>query len=118
MNKIYHLGSCSTCQRILKELQPSSNFEIQDIKHNPITESELDFLKEKAGSYEKLFSKRAQLYKQRNLKEQSLTESDYKNLILEHYTVLNRPVMVIDNEVFVGNATKTVASAKLAMERL
>ncbi|MFK8264360.1 arsenate reductase family protein [Capnocytophaga canimorsus] len=79
MNKIYHLGSCSTCQRILKELQPSSNFEIQDIKHNPITESELDFLKEKAGSYEKLFSKRAQLYKQRNLKEQSLTESDYKN---------------------------------------
>lgn len=118
MNKIYHLGSCSTCQRILKELQPSSNFEIQDIKHNPITESELDFLKEKAGSYEKLFSKRAQLYKQRNLKEQSLTESDYKNLILEHYTFLNRPVIVIDNEVFVGNAAKTVASAKLVMERL
>ncbi|MFK8264835.1 arsenate reductase family protein [Capnocytophaga canimorsus] len=41
-----------------------------------------------------------------------------KNLILEHYTFLNRPVIVIDNEVFVGNAAKTVASAKLAMERL
>ena len=63
------------------------------------------------GSYEALFSKRAQLYRQRNLNEQTLSEEDYKNLILEHYTFLKRPVMLVDNQIFVGNSKKVVAQA-------
>jgi arsenate reductase len=38
-----------------------------------------------SGSYEALFSKKAQLYKSMNLKDKSLTEED-KKYILEHYT--------------------------------
>ncbi len=118
MKKIYYLSTCDTCKRILKELEPLQGVELQDIKKNPISEKELDFLKEKMGSYEKLFNKRSQLYKERNLKDQNLTEENYKTLILEHYTFLIRPVIVVDNQVFAGNSPKITAEAKFALENL
>ena len=112
MNKIYFLSSCDTCKRILKELEPLDGIELQDIKTSPVTEEELRQLYDLAGSYESLFSKRARMYKERNLKEKSLGESEYKNLILEHYTFLKRPVMVIEEEIFIGNSKNTVQAAK------
>ena len=66
-------------------------------------------------SYESLFSRRAMLFRQRNLKEQKLEETDYKNLILEHYTFLKRPVVVVDDAIFIGNAKKQVEAAKEAL---
>jgi arsenate reductase len=65
-------------------------------------------MKDLAGSYEALFSRKAQLYKARGLKDQKLTEDDYKNLILEHYTFLSRPVFLIGGKIYVGNSAKNV----------
>jgi len=96
----------------LNELNVDESFDLQDIKSRFLTEHQLDELKEKSGSYEALFSKRAQLYKSKGLKDQHLTETDFKNFILEHYTFLKRPVMVFGNEIFIGNSAKTVAAAK------
>jgi len=115
MKKIYHLSTCDTCKRILKELQPLANFELQDIKTNAITSSQIEEMHQLAGSYESLFSKRARLYKERNLKEQALSEEDYKALILEHYTFLKRPVIIVGDKIFIGNSKKEVASAKEAI---
>ncbi len=115
MKKIYHLSSCSTCKRILNELEPSSAYILQDIKQDPITEEQLDEMYELAGSYESLFSKRAQLYKEKNLKNEKLDERNYKNLILEHYTFLKRPVIINNDEIFIGNSKSTVEAAKIAM---
>ena len=113
MKKIYHLSSCDTCKRILKELAPSNAFILQDIKTEAIAPAQLEQMAAMAGSYASLFSKRARLYKERNLKEQKLTESDYKDLILEHYTFLNRPVILLDDQIFIGNGKTTIAEAKL-----
>ncbi|MBT8321606.1 MAG: hypothetical protein KJO90_08060, partial [Eudoraea sp.] len=44
--------------------------------------------------------------------EKSLGEPDFKTLILEHYTFLKRPVMVLEGEIFIGNNKKTVQAAK------
>lgn len=115
MNKIYYLSTCDTCKRINTELDLPSDFELQDIKANPVTEVELEELKELAGSYEALFSKRARLYKERDLKNKELSEKDYKNLILEHYTFLKRPVLVNGKDIFIGNSKKTVAAAKASV---
>ncbi len=112
MKKIYHLSTCNTCQRILKELEPLEGFILQDIKTNSITESQIVEMHNLAGSYEALFSKRARLYKERKLKEKTLEESDYKDLILEHYTFLKRPVILNNNQIFIGNSKKTVEAAK------
>jgi len=49
------------------------------------------------------------------LKEKTLSEQDYRQLILDEYTFLKRPVIIIDDQIFVGNAKKEVESAKEAM---
>ncbi|WP_046754875.1 arsenate reductase family protein [Kordia jejudonensis] len=115
MKKIYHLQTCNTCQRILKEIQPTSDVILQGIKEEAITEKQLEEMHALAGSYEALFSKRARLYKEKDLKNQNLTEEDYKKYILEHYTFLKRPVMIVDDKIFIGNSAKTVAAAKEAI---
>ncbi len=115
MKKMYHLGSCSTCQRLLKELEPLDGVTLQEIKTEPITVHQLEEMKEKSGSFEALFSKRAMLFRQKGLHEQQLSETDYKNLILEHYTFLKRPVLLLNDQIFVGNAKKVVQAAKEAL---
>jgi arsenate reductase len=111
LKKIYHLSTCNTCQRIISEINPSDDVIMQDIKSEPMTLSQVEEMKEMEGSYEALFSKRAQLYRKRGLNEQTLSEEDYKNLILEHYTFLKRPVMIVNDAIFVGNSKKVVAAA-------
>ena len=115
MKKIYHLGSCSTCQRILKELEPLNGVQLQEIKSEPITKEQLEEMESLSGSYEALFSKRAMLFRQRGLHEKTLSENDYKDLILDHYTFLKRPVILIDGQLFIGNSKKTVQAAKEAL---
>ncbi len=115
MKKIYHLSTCDTCKKILKELQPPSSYIIQDIKESEITEEQLDEMAQLAGSYEALFSKRARLYKERDLKNEALEEEGMKNLILEHYTFLKRPVIINNDKIFIGNSKKTVQAAKEAL---
>ncbi len=112
MKKVYYLKTCSTCTRILKELNLSSEFILQDIKSEDITVKQVEEMKTLAGSYEALFSKRSKLYKEMDLKNQDLTERDYKQYILDHYTFLSRPVIIVDNQIFIGNSKKTVEAIK------
>ncbi|HIB47608.1 MAG TPA: hypothetical protein EYN07_06505 [Flavobacteriaceae bacterium] len=112
MKKIYYLSTCDTCKRIMDELDIPQSFIKQDIKTQGITEAEVEELYNMTDSYEALFSKRAKLYKERNLKEAKLLDEDYLNLLLEHYTFLKRPIIVNNDEIFIGNSKKTVAAAK------
>ena len=115
--KIYSLSTCSTCTRVLGEVDAGKkSVAIQDIKTDKITPAQLDEMKEKAGSYEALFSRRAIKYKTLGLKDKTLTEKDYRRLILEEYTFLKRPVAVVGKEVFVGSDKKTVAALKEAIK--
>lgn len=104
--------------RIIKELNLPSNFVFQDIKEQPIKVSQLEEMHQLAGSYEALFSKRAKLYKEMGLKNQSLKEADFKHYILDHYTFLKRPVIIINNQIFIGNSQKTIKAAKSEIEKL
>jgi arsenate reductase len=115
MRKIYYLKTCSTCVRILKELNPGKDVVLQDIKEEPITVKQLDEMKKLSGSYEALFSKRAKLYKEMGLKDVVLKEKDYKHYILDHYTFLSRPVTIIGNQIFIGNSKTTTEKAKQAL---
>jgi arsenate reductase len=107
-NTIFYLASCSTCKKIIKSLPSTAELVYHDIRQEPLTVAIVDEMKSLAGSYEALFSKRAQLYKERDLKNKNLTETDYKSLILEHYTFLSRPVFVIDGKIYIGNSQKVV----------
>ena len=115
MNKIYYVKTCSTCVRIIKALNLPSDFIFQDIKEQEITVKQLEELKQLSGSYETLFSKRAKLYKEMGLKDVTLTEKDYQQYILQHYTFLSRPVIIFNNQIFIGNSPKTIEAAKKAI---
>jgi arsenate reductase (glutaredoxin) len=121
MKKIYHLGNCTTSQAIIKETQISTlrqaqgGFKMQDIKLEKITPAQLDEMKKMAGSYEALFSRRAMKYKELKLKGKKLDENDYRNYILEEYTFLKRPVVIVNDKIFVGSEKKTVEALKKAV---
>jgi len=113
MKKVYHLGNCSTCQGIIKETGVDhKGFVMQDIKLEKITPAQLDEMKRLAGSYGALFSRRALKYKALGLKDKQLTETDYKRYILDEYTFLKRPVVIIDKKIFIGSEKKNVEALK------
>ncbi|MBT8318356.1 MAG: arsenate reductase [Lutibacter sp.] len=107
MKKIYHLKTCDTCRRILKEMD-TTGYTLQEIKTEQITVKQLDELYKLTKSYEVLFSRRAKKYKQMDLKNQTLTEQDFRQLILDEYTFLKRPVIIDGTKVYVGNIKKRV----------
>lgn len=85
-----------------------NGFQLQDIRTEKITPEQLSAMKDLAGSYEALFSRRALLYKELGLKDKKLTENDYRDYILEHDTFLKRPVVIIDHKIFIGSEKKNV----------
>ena len=115
MKKFYYLKTCNTCTRLIKELELPNDVVMQDIKSDPLTVKQLEAMHELSGSYEALFSKRAKLYKEMGLKDQALSEKDFKHYILEHYTFLKRPVFIYKQRIFIGNSKKTVEAAKQAI---
>jgi len=111
MKKIYHLKTCDTCKRILRSFS-TEGFQFQDIKSNPVTPSQLEEMYSLSGSYESLFSRRAKKYASMGLKDQLLGENDYKQFILNDYTFLKRPVIIIGKSIFIGSDKKNLESLK------
>jgi arsenate reductase len=109
MKKLYHLSTCSTCKKIIAETGvQQKGFVLQDIKTEPITPAQLDEMARLAGSYEALFSRRSQKYRPMGLHEKTLTEDDYRKLILQEYTFLKRPVAVVEGGIYIGAEVKKV----------
>ena len=116
MKKIYYLSTCDTCKRIVSELElKDKGFIFQDIKTEKITSAQLEEMKNLAGSYEALFSRIARKYKELGLASKTLTEADYKKFILEEYSFLKRPVILLHNKIFVGNSKAVIAEVKDAL---
>ncbi|ANQ48765.1 arsenate reductase [Flammeovirga sp. MY04] len=115
MTKIYHLSTCSTCKRIIEEIGKDKFDKFQDIKTEAITSDQLDAMKALSGSYESLFSRRSRQFRPMGLHEKELSEEDYKSLILQEYSFLKRPVIIADNQIFVGNSKKEVEKAKASL---
>jgi arsenate reductase (glutaredoxin) len=113
VKKIYYLHNCTTSLAIIKETAiDKKGFEMQDIKFEKITPSQLDEMKKMTGSYEALFSRRALKYKELGLKDKKPDEKDYRKYILEEYTFLKRPVIIINDKIFAGSEKKTVEALK------
>lgn len=109
MKKIFTLSTCDTSKKILKGSGIlEEGFQVQDIKKEAISASELEEIKALTGSYESLFSRRAQKYKSLGLKNINLSEEQMRDLILEEYTFLKRPVIIDGSNYFVGNSKNTI----------
>jgi arsenate reductase len=109
MKKVYFLQTCDTCRRILKEVN-LEGFEQQEIKSNPVTADQLDEMYSFTQSYEGLFNKRARKYK--TMDKDGISQTDFRQLILDEYTFLKRPVFIMDDAIFVGNSKKVIEQLK------
>ena len=107
MQKVFYLKTCGTCTKILKMFN-LSDWELRELKSSPITEEELAQMYAQTKSYEALFSRRSTQIKAREIDVNSLEEKDFKDLILDHYSFLKRPVFITDKEIFVGNDQKNI----------
>ena len=107
MKKVFYLKTCGSNKKIMTPLD-LSDWELREIKSNPVTEDELEEMYEKTKSYEALFSKKSTQIKERGIDVSSLKEQDFKKLILDHYSFLKRPVFVTDKEVFAGSDKKNL----------
>jgi arsenate reductase len=117
MKKVYHLSNCGTCQAIIDAHGlENKGFSFQDIKTEKITAPQLDEMQKMAGSYEALFSRRALKYKSLGLKDRQLTEKDYRKYILEEYTFLKRPVIILDDKIFVGSEKKNLEALRASLK--
>lgn len=116
MKKIYHLSTCSTCRRIIKEVAPDNSFIFQDIKVDPITSEQLDEIYKISNSYSSIFNKQARKYREMSLHNQSLSEEDMRGLILNEYTFLKRPIFLIDHKIFIGNNRKVINELNTYMQ--
>ncbi len=115
-NRLYHLSTCNTCQRIIKELG-AEHFDLQDIKEKHVEEAVIDRLAEEHGGYEAIFNKRAMKYRSQGLNTMELTEAEWKQHILKEYTFIKRPIIIIQGKSYLGNSKKVVAAAKEALEK-
>ncbi|MDC0477696.1 arsenate reductase [Flavobacteriaceae bacterium] len=112
MKVVFYLKSCNTCTRIIKEIKLDSSFEFREIKSKPLSTEEIEMIYSLSKNYELIFNKRAKLFSEKKLKNVTLTELEYKNLILNNYTFLKRPVIIIGNKIFIGNSKKNVLELK------
>ncbi|HCP40435.1 MAG TPA: arsenate reductase, partial [Cryomorphaceae bacterium] len=114
MKRIFYLGTCDTCKRILNSWN-TEGIELQDIKTEPMNAEQVDHMISLSGSAEALFSRRARKYKELGLKDKTLSEADIRQLIINEYTFLKRPVLILEDNIFVGNSEKVVKAVAEAL---
>ena len=85
-----------------------SSWQMREIKNEPLSEEELHEMHGLTGSYEALFSKRSTKIKELGIDVKSLEENDFQKLLLRHYSFLKRPVILYNNEIFIGNEKSSV----------
>ena len=116
MNTYIYLSTCNTCIRILKELNLPKSTKLQDVKHEPISKTQLQALYQITQSYEQLINKRSRVLQALNKAGKTLDEMGYKQLLETEYSCLKRPILHWNNKFYLGNAKKTVADMQEAVD--
>ena len=115
MDTYIYLSTCNTCMRILKELNLPKGTKLQDVKHQPINQAQLEALYGVTQSYEQLINKRSRVLQALNKAGKTLDEMGYKQLLETEYNCLKRPILHWENNFYLGNAKKMVAAMQQAV---
>lgn len=106
MKKIefYWMPNCSTCQKAKNFIERHGirEYELRDIKENPLSRAEIEKMAKMLGGAENLFSKRAIKYREMKLNERTLSNAEMLDLMTNEYTFLKRPILVIDGKAEAG----------------
>ena len=100
----YWLPGCSTCQKAkgFIERHGIRDFELRDIKENPLSRAEVESLAKMLGGADELFSRRAVKYREMKLGEREVSKAEMLDLMSEEYTFLKRPILVMKGKAIAG----------------
>ena len=100
----YWSANCSTCQKAKNfvERHGIKEYELRDIKQNPLSAEEVGELARMLGGTSELFSRRAVKYREMKLNERKLSEKEMLDLMANEYTFLKRPILVIGEKAIAG----------------
>ncbi len=115
-NTFLYLSTCSTCVRIIKSLGIEDAPFLQNVKEAMVTPEQLQFLYNHTNNYEQLINKRGRVYAQLKREGTVFSEVVYKALLEKEYSCLKRPILIWNNNVFLGNSKATVAAMKTALD--
>ena len=115
-NTFLYLSTCSTCVRIIKSLGIEDAPFLQNVKEAMVTPEQLRFLYNHTNNYEQLINKRGRIYAQLKREGTVFSEAVYKTLLEKEYSCLKRPILIWNNNVFLGNSNATVAAMKTALD--
>lgn len=100
----YWLPNCSTCVKAKNHIERHGlrDFELRDIKENPLSRAEVEALAKLLGGANELFSRRAVKYREMKLNERELSKEEMLDLMAEEYTFLKRPILVYKGKAIAG----------------
>lgn len=102
--KFYWLPNCSTCIKAKNFIERHGirDYDLRDIKENPLSRDEIENLAKLLGGANELFSRRAVKYREMKLNERKLSDEEMLDLMTEEYTFLKRPILVINGKAVNG----------------
>ncbi len=101
---IYHKSSCITCKRALSEIERLKiDIQKRDFFKEPFTESELKKIISLSGkTAQEILRKRDKMYKELELESKKLTDNQIIKLMTEYPGLIQRPIVIKKNKVFIG----------------
>lgn len=106
---VWYLSTCDTCRRILDQTGiDESNARLIDIKTDPVSQADIEAFHRVTGSYKELINGRSMQFRSMSKKAKDLNEEEARDLLLQHYSFLKRPVIRVGEDLFVGNSRKNV----------
>jgi len=109
---VYFLSTCDTCKRIMKEVGVNDEFKVIDLKENRLSEDEIAFFVNKVDSISDLINKRSVIYKEQGLKNKQLSDDEIESLLIQHYTLIKRPIFILGEDTFIGNSREVIEKVK------
>jgi arsenate reductase len=100
----YWLPGCSTCKKAKSFIERHGirDFQLRDIKENPLSRDEVENLAKLVGGADELFSRRAVKYRELKLNERELSKTEMLDLMADEYTFLKRPILVLKGKAIAG----------------
>ena len=107
---IYIKPTCTTCRKVLKILRESeTDFKSVNYFEEPLTRSTLSKLIKNLGIPSKeLLRKNESIYKELGLSNKELNESEIISLILKHPELLQRPIVVKEENVILARPAEEI----------
>ena len=107
---VYLKPTCTTCKKVVSILEEKdTDFERFDYYTQNLTKEELTSLIKKLDiSPKDILRKRATIYKELKLADRDLNLSQTVDLILEYPDLLERPIVVCDDQVIVARPAEKI----------